>query len=222
MLHSRRPSMPAMVQESRIPQAKTTSCHSQSDPEKQGAYKKNSVTCTRMKPSTVGSKMNVTSSNTVHVTPCGYLRKSRTRSCCMLHTRKKLGVFGAVCVREGRLLTYFENTFNTVTLQSFLEYVLQHRTPGRLMVLILDNARWHHANLIQLLLMEHRHMIQLDFLPPYSPELNPIERLWKLTTHNRYFPIWMILPVTFLSSLLLGCHQMIPCVNYALFLRRYV
>ena len=35
-------------------------------------------------------------------------------------------------------------------------------------------------------------MIQLDFLPPYSPELNPIERVWKLTrrlcTHNRYFP----------------------------------
>jgi transposase len=32
----------------------------------------------------------------------------------------------------------------------------------------------------------------LDFLPPYSPDLNPIERLWKLTRrlclHNRYFP----------------------------------
>src|ERR1700723_1034734 len=31
----------------------------------------------------------------------------------------------------------------------------------------------------------------LDFLPPYSPELNPIERAWKLTRrrclHNRYF-----------------------------------
>jgi transposase len=32
----------------------------------------------------------------------------------------------------------------------------------------------------------------LDFLPPYSPDLNPIERVWKLTrrccTHNVYFP----------------------------------
>jgi len=32
----------------------------------------------------------------------------------------------------------------------------------------------------------------MDFLPPYSPELNPIERVWKLTRrqclHNRYFP----------------------------------
>jgi transposase len=33
---------------------------------------------------------------------------------------------------------------------------------------------------------------KLDFLPPYSPDLNPIERVWKLTRrlclHNVYFP----------------------------------
>ena len=33
----------------------------------------------------------------------------------------------------------------------------------------------------------------LDYLPPYSPELNPIERVWNLTRrqclHNRYFPV---------------------------------
>ena len=38
---------------------------------------------------------------------------------------------------------------------------------------------------------EHATSFTLDFLPPYSPELNPIERVWKLTrrlsTHNRYF-----------------------------------
>jgi transposase len=112
----------------------------------------------------------------------------------LLHapTRKKQGVFGAVQVSEGRLVTHLEQTFNALTFQSFLAYVLRYRTPDKLMVLVLDNARWHHAKLIQPWLMEHRHMIQLDFLPPYSPELNPIERVWKLTrrlcTHNRYFP----------------------------------
>jgi transposase len=34
--------------------------------------------------------------------------------------------------------------------------------------------------------------LELLFLPPYSPELNPIERVWKLLrrlcTHNEYFP----------------------------------
>jgi len=112
----------------------------------------------------------------------------------LLHapTRKKQGVFGAVQVRQGRLVTQFEDTFNALTFQSFLEYVLRYRTPGKLMVLVLDNARWHHAKLIQPWLFKHHHVIQLDFLPPYSPELNTIERVWKLTrrlcTHNMYFP----------------------------------
>jgi transposase len=34
---------------------------------------------------------------------------------------------------------------------------------------------------------------RIDYLPPYSPDLNPIERVWKLTRrqclHNRYFPM---------------------------------
>jgi hypothetical protein len=38
---------------------------------------------------------------------------------------------------------------------------------------------------------QHAHHFALDFLPPYSPELNPIERVWKLARrrclHNRYF-----------------------------------
>ncbi len=109
-------------------------------------------------------------------------------------TRKKQGVFGAVQAHSGRLLTQFEDTFNAITFQSFLEYVVRHRTPGKLMVLVLDNARWHHAKLIQPWLFKHRHLIQLDFLPPYSPELNTIERVWKLTrrlcTHNSYFPLF--------------------------------
>ncbi len=56
----------------------------------------------------------------------------------------------------------------------------------------LDNARWHHARILRPWLAQHSEAIQLDFLPPYSPELNPIERVWKLTRklrcHNRYFP----------------------------------
>ncbi|MDG6026823.1 MAG: hypothetical protein E3K40_09000 [Candidatus Brocadia sp.] len=60
------------------------------------------------------------------------------------------------------------------------------------MIVILDNARWHHAQQIKSWLKEHQNVIRLDFLPPYSPNLNPIERVWKLIrrlcTHNRYFP----------------------------------
>lgn len=107
-------------------------------------------------------------------------------------TRKSFGIFGAVCVDNGRLVTSQENKFNSMTFLSFLKQLLRHRRKGRKMVVILDNARWHHARLLKPWLRTHRHVLRLDFLPPYSPELNPIERVWKLTrrlcTHNRYFP----------------------------------
>jgi len=59
-------------------------------------------------------------------------------------------------------------------------------------VVITDNARYHHAKLHA----EWRRLqapdFSLLFLPPYSPQLNPIERVWKLLRklwlHNRYFP----------------------------------
>ena len=45
-------------------------------------------------------------------------------------------------------------------------------------MLILDNARIHHAKLIQPFLNDHRDTLTRMFLPPYSPPLNPIEGLW--------------------------------------------
>ncbi|MBC8488193.1 MAG: IS630 family transposase [Bacteroidetes bacterium] len=107
-------------------------------------------------------------------------------------TRKNLGVFGAVCADDGRLVTRREEKFDAMTFGLFLKQLLRHRRRGRKMVVILDNARWHHAKLLRPWLKKHRQVFRLDFLPPYSPELNSIERVWKLTrnlcTHNRYFP----------------------------------
>ena len=58
---------------------------------------------------------------------------------------------------------------------------------------VTDNARWHHAKVLAPWLHRHRKSIRLDFLPPYSPELNHIEQVWKLThrlcTHNDRFEL---------------------------------
>lgn len=45
--------------------------------------------------------------------------------------------------------------------------------------MILDNARIHHAKLIQPFLEKNKNHLELIFLPPYSPNLNLIEGLWK-------------------------------------------
>ena len=107
-------------------------------------------------------------------------------------TRKSIALFGAVNITRGHLLTQFEKKFNAMTFQSFLENLLKHRARSRRIVIILDNAKYHHANLLKPFLQKYRKRLRLEFLPPYSPELNPIERVWKLTrrlcTHNEYFP----------------------------------
>src|SRR4051794_14097763 len=57
-------------------------------------------------------------------------------------------------------------------------------------VLIVDNAPWHRGKPIDEALAEHPHL-EFYRLPSYSPQLNVIERFWKLlrrrATHNRYF-----------------------------------
>jgi transposase len=105
-------------------------------------------------------------------------------------TRKGISVFGAVNIRTGEFAGMMSDVFNAITFQRFL-MVLIKRGKGKRMQIIIDNARYHHAKLILPWLDEHKDQLFLDYLPPYSPELNPIERVWKLLKklrlHNQYF-----------------------------------
>jgi transposase len=106
-------------------------------------------------------------------------------------TRKSMALFGAVSAATGQLVTMDAAIFNAETFLLFLKKVLRSKKRGKKTILILDNARYHHAIMIQPLLNKNKGKIQLLFLPPYSPDLNNIERVWKMTrricTHNRYF-----------------------------------
>ena len=56
--------------------------------------------------------------------------------------------------------------------------------------MVVDNVRYHHAKRLKPILEKHKQKIELVYLPAYSPDLNPIERIWwymrKKITHNRY------------------------------------
>jgi len=49
---------------------------------------------------------------------------------------------------------------------------------GRKIRLVCDNGRFHTTQVVQAWLTEHAHQIEVFWLPPYSPSLNLIERLW--------------------------------------------
>ncbi len=105
-------------------------------------------------------------------------------------TREKVGYFGALNLKTGSLLTRESPTFNGETFGDFLSYLLQN-TSGQI-YLILDNAPWHRARHLKDFFFHYRNRLVRVYLPSYSPELNPVERVWRITrrqvTHNRYFP----------------------------------
>ena len=111
----------------------------------------------------------------------------------LLHapTRKSVACFGAVSVRTGKFIRSLCATFNAATFETFLKTLLRHRTRTTRMVLVLDNARYHHGVLLKPLRRKYRAVLTWLFLPPYSLQLAPIERVWKLArrlaTHNRFF-----------------------------------
>jgi transposase len=109
-------------------------------------------------------------------------------------TRKSVGYFGAVRLRDGKLLyAREEDKFEGQSCWAFLKQLRRKSLrANRRVVVILDNAKYHHALLHKAWREEALPSFELHFLPPYSPELNPIERVWKLTRrlclHNIYFP----------------------------------
>ena len=111
----------------------------------------------------------------------------------LLHapTRKSIACFGAVSVSSGKFVRMLASKFNAASFEAFLKKLLRHRRRDRRMVVVLDNATYHHAAALRPLLRRYRRVLALVFLPPYSPQLAPVERVWKLArrlaTHNRYF-----------------------------------
>jgi len=109
-------------------------------------------------------------------------------------TRKSIGYFGAVRLRDGRFLyRKEEGKFNAGTFWDFLKQLRRSACKsGRKVYVISDNARYHHAALHKEWRSDNSDQFSIGFLPPYSPELNPIERVWKLVRrmclHNCYFP----------------------------------
>ncbi len=106
-------------------------------------------------------------------------------------TRKSVACFGAVSLASGTFVRSMCEKFDALTFETFLKKLLRHRARGKRMVVVLDNAKYHHAVLLKPLLRKYRKELSLLFLPPYSPQLAPVERVWKLArrmaTHNRFF-----------------------------------
>jgi transposase len=105
--------------------------------------------------------------------------------------RERINIHGAINLETGQTRMIDVETVNAASTIALLEAI---EAVYPLLVLIhvfLDNARYHHAKMVQEWLARPGCRIKLHFIPAYCPHLNPIERLWGLmhrnVTHNKTY-----------------------------------
>lgn len=81
--------------------------------------------------------------------------------------------------------------FDSDTFIQYLKLLLSEYHTDRKIVLVLDNASPHKSAKTKAYIKSEESRIELLYLPPYSPDLNPAELVWKdiraCRTHNKYF-----------------------------------
>ncbi|MBN1216572.1 MAG: IS630 family transposase [Candidatus Lokiarchaeota archaeon] len=105
--------------------------------------------------------------------------------------RKHLNLIGVIDVTN-KLGTFAEiKMLDAPHFLGFLMGLLENTMIQGKIYLVLDNASSHHAKLLEPFLRGVADRLQLIFLPPYSPDFNPIEILWrdlkKDINTNEYF-----------------------------------
>lgn len=91
------------------------------------------------------------------------------------HYTKRISMIGGLCNKKFMAPFIFEGHCNTKVFELYIEKVLvPELQPG--MTVIIDNASFHKSQ-------KTKHLIEnagarLTYLPPYSPDLNPIEHYW--------------------------------------------
>lgn len=96
---------------------------------------------------------------------------------------------GSYNFETGQMTVTFHQRGNYKSFKKHLKKVLDIYRNHSKIIMVVDNVRFHHAKLLKKWLLKQL-KIEVVYLPPYSPELNPIERAWwymrKKITHNRH------------------------------------
>lgn len=121
-------------------------------------------------------------------TACGWIKKGECKTLQTTGKQKRLHLVGALNLKNMEVVVREYQTIDADAMIRFFKDLEPLRDNGEIHV-ILDNAAVHKNNKLADYLKGTR--IRLHYLPPYSPNLNPIERLWKIfretTLYNRYF-----------------------------------
>lgn len=142
----------------------------------------------------VGDKEPILFIDAVHPTQAtklayGWIRTGKTKHVGTTASRTRLNIVGAI--QLGHIAEAITSQYETINAESIMNFMdkIREKYDTKTVHLILDRSGYHRSSLLPDYAKKCN--IKLHFLPPYSPNLNPIERLWKVMNeqvrNNRFF-----------------------------------
>ena len=121
----------------------------------------------------------------------GWIRKGEDKAIKTTGSRSRINVVGAIelgCL-DNAVIKQYDKTVNGEAIIDFFKQVRERYHDSGTIKLVLDGAGYHRSELVKKAAKTLD--IELIYLPPYSPNLNPIERLWKVMNekarNGKYF-----------------------------------
>lgn len=120
----------------------------------------------------------------------GWMPKGQKKIVETTGSRTRLNLMGALNLHDiGSTVIREYDTINSMNIGKFFIAIRENYPVKQKVHIILDGAGYHRSELVKD--WAYVMNIELHYLPPYSPNLNPIERLWKVMNeevrNNRYF-----------------------------------
>lgn len=119
----------------------------------------------------------------------GWIKRGKKRVLKTNSGRQRLNLHGAINAETHDITITESDTINRDSTIQLFETIHQKYCMASMIYIILDNASYHYSKEVKAFL-ENKN-IKLVFLPPYSPNLNLIERLWrffkKKVLYNQYY-----------------------------------
>jgi transposase len=117
-------------------------------------------------------------SHNVHATKA-WIKKGQEKQVPTNTGRKRLNINGALNIETMETVVHFADTLNAQTTMELFDKIQAAYPDKKKIHLIIDNARYYQNKELQSYLRKRKCRIKTHWLPPYSPNLNFIERLWR-------------------------------------------
>jgi len=111
------------------------------------------------------------------VVGCGWIKRGEEYPIKSNTGRRRLNVNGAIDISTMAAQIRFDDTVDAASCIALFEQIERAYPKAKRITVICDNARYYRSKAVAAYLAHAR--IRLHFLPPYSPNLNLIERFWK-------------------------------------------